>query len=115
MNQLQESAALEQLKQYITKKFNEVKKIYFLEENERFEDKSVSYRLSHTSLTLSKRPLYIFAEKFYNDEICNPILIEKPPKILKSQLLKDLARELSAEESIIKKIDWVFLQARVNQ
>ena len=106
---IKESAALEQLKQYITKKFNEVKKIYFLEENEKFKNKSVSYRLSHTSLTLSKRPLYIFAEKFYNDEICNPILIEKPPKILKSQLLKDLARELSAEESIIKKIDWVFL------
>jgi hypothetical protein len=106
---IKESLPLEQLKEYIKKKFNVVKKYYFEIENEQFKQNNISYRLSQTSLTLSKRPLYVFAEKFYNDEILNPILIEKPPKGNKEELLRSLALELSAEESIIKKTDWVVL------
>jgi hypothetical protein len=107
---IKESLPLTQLKSYIQKKFdNEVKKYYFEEENKKDRESSISYRLSQTSLTLSKRPLYVFAEKFYNNEIENPILIEKPPLELKVSLLKELQEELSGEESIIKKTDWLVL------
>lgn len=107
---IKESLPLTQLKDYIKKKFdNEVRKYYFEVENKKDRESSISYRLSQTSLTLSKRPLYVFAEKFYNDEIENPLLIEKPPKELKSKLLQELQEELSGEESIIKKTEWLIL------
>jgi len=56
---IKESDPLRQLKEYLQKKFNnEVRKFHFDEENRRERDQSISYRLSQTSLTLSKLPLY---------------------------------------------------------
>lgn len=109
---IKESQPLRQLKDYIQKKFNnEVKKYHFDEENRRDKEQNISYRLSQTSLTVSKRPLYIFAEKFFNDEIINPILIEKPPFNQKTELLSELKEELSSEDPIIKEIEWCILNS----
>jgi len=109
---IKESQPLRQLKDYLQKKFNnEVKKCHFEEENRRDQEQNISYRLSQTSLTLSKRPLYIFAEKFFNNEIINPILIEKPPLNQKSKLLSELKEELSSEDPIIKEVEWCILNS----
>ena len=107
---IKESLPLHQLKAYLKKKFNnEVRKYHFEEENRKDREQSISYRLSQTSLTLSKRPLYIFAKKFFNNEIVNPILIDKPSIDKKDDLLTELKKDMSGEDTIIKSIDWSIL------
>jgi len=109
---IKESEPLRQLKAYLKSKFNnEVKKFHFDEENRESREKSISYRLLQTSFTQSKRPLYIFAQKFFNGDIINPILIEKPPTNLKSELLNRLKEEVSSEDSIIKNVEWSALNS----
>lgn len=109
---IKESKPLSQLKDYIKKKFNnEVRKYYFDEENRKDKSQKISYRLSQTSLTASKRPLLVFAEKYFNGEIINPLLIEKPNLDTKDSLLAELRSELTDEQSIIKEIDWQILNA----
>jgi len=109
---IKESKPLSQLKGYLKKKFNnEIRKFHFDEENKKDRQQSISYRLSQTALTLSKRPLYVFAEKFFNKEILNPLLIEKPQDNLKDELLADLKQDLTGEETIIKDIEWIILHS----
>ena len=109
---IKDSTPLNQLKDYLKKKFNnEVRKYYYQEEEKKHQEQSISFRLSQTSLTLSKRPLYVFAEKFFDNEIKNPFLIEKPPIAQKTSLLQELKNDLSGEESIIKNIKWEILQS----
>jgi hypothetical protein len=107
---IKESKPLQQLKEYIKKKFNnEVRKFHFDEENKRQQEKNISYRMAQTSLTLSKRPLLVFAEKYFQGKIINPIMIEKPNVADQVQLLSSLREELSEKESIIKQIEWAIL------
>ncbi len=109
---IKESKPLTQLKSYLKKKFNnEVRKFYFDEENKNSESQKISYRLSQTSLTASKRPLLVFAEKYFNNEIANPLLIKKPDKSTKDSLLKELRTELSDEQSIIKETSWEIMDS----
>ncbi|MCF7887767.1 MAG: ATP-binding protein [Candidatus Omnitrophica bacterium] len=104
---IKESKPLSELKAYIKKKFNnEVRKFHFEEVNRQEKERNISHRLSQTSLTLSKRPLLVFAEKYFKGEIINPILIEKPNMIDKDKLLTLLREELSEKESIIKSVNW---------
>jgi hypothetical protein len=107
---IKESQPFIQLKEYLKSKFNnEVRKYYFDESQKQEREQNISYRLAQTSLTVSKRPLYVFATLFYENKILNPFLIERPPIDQKKQLLDDLAQELSGEESIIKTVDWSIL------
>lgn len=109
---IKESKPLQQLKEYIKKKFNnEVRKFHFEEENRREKEKSISYRMSQTSLTLSKRPLLVFAEKYFEGKIANPLLIDKPINADKDSLLNSLREELSEKESIIKGVEWAILSS----
>jgi hypothetical protein len=109
---IKESRPLQQLKEYIKKKFNnEVRKFHFEEENKRQQEKSISHRMSQTSLTLSKRPLLVFAEKFFQGKIVNPLLIEKPTAADKDKLLNNLKEELSEKEPIIKDVKWYILSS----
>jgi hypothetical protein len=109
---IKESEPLWQLREYLKSKFNnEVKKFYFDEENRENREKSISYRLSQTSFTQSKRPLYVFAQKFFDGAIINPILIEKPSTNLKLELLDRLKEELLSEDSIIKHVEWLPLNS----
>ncbi|WP_424359780.1 ATP-binding protein [Methanocella sp. MCL-LM] len=103
---IKDSKPLQQLKAYILNKFNEVRRYYVLDEDKKTREKNLTYRLSQTSLTVSKRPLYAFAEKYFNEEIINPLLIEKPPIDIRSKLLDDLKQELLNEDPYIKKVEW---------
>ncbi len=109
---IKESAPLKQLQNYIKSKFNrEVTRTYFDFEQKKSEIDNIPYRLAQTSLTASKRPLYIFAEKCFQDEIINPILIKKPNMQAKERLLNDLKLELENDQSIIKDVIWETLDA----
>lgn len=107
---VKDSPALSELKEYLKSKFNnEVRKVHFEEEKRKEDQKSIASRLAQTSLTISKKPLYGFAQKFYNSEITNPYFIEMPPADKKESLLEELKEELSSEESIIKNVSWELL------
>jgi len=104
---VKESRPYEQLKMYIKKKFNnEVRKFYFEEEEKAANEKSVSYRLSQTSYTTSKRPIYSFIKKFFANEIINPILIEKPTDSSEKELLPEYDKDLEESSQVIEKIEW---------
>jgi hypothetical protein len=104
---VKESRPYEELKYYIKKKFNnEVKKFYFEEEEKSAKEKSISYRLSQTSYTTSKRPIYCFIKKFFADEIINPFLIEKPTDSTEKELLPEYDKDLDENSQVIEKIEW---------
>ena len=109
---VKESPPLNQLKDYIKKKFNnEIRKYYFAQENKQDREKQISYRLSNTSLTASKRPLLIFAERFFRGEIGNPLLINKPRDENQEELLNELRQDMNEDKSFIKNVSWNVLHA----
>lgn len=108
---VKESVPFSQLKDYIKKKFNnEVRKYYFEQEKRIDKEKSVSYRMSQTSYTTSKKPIYNFINKFYKESIINPLLIEKPLLTNREELLKLYEHDLETGEQVIEKIEYDFRQ-----
>ena len=76
---VRDSIPFTQLKEYIKKKFNnEVRKYYFEQERKLDQEKSVSYRMAQTAYTTSKRPVYNFIQKYYEDKIINCLLYTSP-------------------------------------
>lgn len=109
---IKESVPLWQLKKYLQSKFNnEVRKHYFEEELKKEQERSLSHRMSQTSLTLSKRPLIVFAEKYFAGLLHSPFLIEKPDRAKKDELLRLLKEELTDGQPIIKGVEWSILSS----
>ena len=108
---VKDSVPFSQLKEYIKKKFNnEVRKFYFDLEKKRDQEKSVAYRMAQTSYTTSRKPVYTFIQKFFEDKIINPLLIEKPTVDKKEQLLGLYERDLETGEQVIEKIEYDYKQ-----
>ncbi len=106
---VKDSKPLNELKNYIKKKFNnEVRKYYFDNEEQKEKRKSVGYRLSQTGYTTSRKPIYNFIEKFYANEITNPFLIEKPTDSTIDELLPQYD-SVEEETQAIEHIDWGIL------
>ncbi len=109
---IKESPPFQQLKDYLKKKFNnEVRKYYFDEELKKEQERSISHRMSQTSLTLSKRPLLVFAQKYFDGKVTDPFLIDKPSRARRKELLAELREDLSDEEPFIKKVKWEILSS----
>jgi hypothetical protein len=101
------SPPYEQLKAYIKRKFNnEVKTYYFDEENREADKRTVSYRLSQTSYTTSKRPIYNFAKRFFAGEIVNPFLIEKPDISQQQNILLAYEKDIDTGSQVIETVIW---------
>lgn len=108
---VRDSVPFTQLKEYIKKKFNnEVRKYYFEQERKLDQEKSVSFRMAQTAYTTSKRPVYNFIQKYYEEKIINPLLIEKPASDKKDELLNLYERDLETGEQVIEKIEYDYKQ-----
>lgn len=106
---IKDSAPFNQLKEYIKKKFNnEIKTFHFEEKRKQEQTKNIGYRLAQTSLTASKRPLLVFAKKFFAGKISNPFSILPPSTEIQDQLIDELTADLVGEENVIKKVEWKF-------
>ena len=104
---VKDSLPYEQLKVYIRRKFNnEVRVHYFDEENKVANQRTISYRLSQTSYTTSKRPIYNFAKKYFAGQILNPYLIEKPEASRKNVILEAYERDIDTGSQVIEEINW---------
>lgn len=108
---VKDSKPLKELKAYIKKKFNsEVRKYYFEQEEQKENKKSVGYRMSQTSYSTSKKPIYKFIEKFYAKEIINPYLIEKPTVESAELLLPQYESEDGKQ--VIENIEWGIMDSQ---
>ena len=104
---VKDSLPFRQLKDYIKSKFNnEVKKYYFEKQTNLENERSISHRMSQTSYTTSKRPIYNFIQKYFSDKIVNPILIEKPIQEEKKYLLRLYEKDLETGAQVIEKIEF---------
>lgn len=107
---VKDSLPYNQLKDYIKRKFNsEVRTYYFDEENREADKRTISYRLSQTSYTTSKRPIYNFAKKYFSGEIVNPFLIEKPCVAQKQAILDAYEKDIDTGSQVIESIEWASL------
>lgn len=96
-----------QLKAYIKRKFNsEIRTYYFEEENKEADKRTISYRLSQTSYTTSKRPIYNFAKKFFAGDIINPFLIEKPDCSRQELILQSFGQDIETGSQVIETVEW---------
>ena len=99
-----------QLKNYIKRKFNsEIRTYYFDEENREADKRTISYRLSQTSYTTSKRPIYNFAKRFFAGEIINPFLIEKPDNAQSQSILDAYEKDIDTGNQVIETVEWAAL------
>lgn len=104
---IKESKELKELRDYIQKKFNEIKKYYFefIESTQRTE--LATYKISNTPSSLSRRPIIIATKKYFNDEI-EDLLLTKFPENLNSKeqkkFLSGLEFDLTSQDGIIQSV-----------
>jgi hypothetical protein len=72
------SAALDDLRKYILRKFTQVKEWYFAQIEDEEKKNRASYKISYASASLSRRPLIVAAKKFLDGEIGDLVLTEIP-------------------------------------
>ena len=106
------SAALEDLRKYVLRKFTEVKEWYFgsIEDEEKMN--RASYKIAYASASLSRRPLIVAAKKFLDNEIGDLVLTEIPNNLSsqeKSNFITKLEADLTTDKGIIQKVEWVAL------
>jgi len=104
-----DSAVLDELKRYITKKFSEIRKYHFDEMAKLEKAENASYKVAHAAGSLTRRPLLVTARRFFDGEITKLNLIEIPDNLStveQSTLIERLEQDLTSEEGIIKEINW---------
>jgi hypothetical protein len=110
-----ESIALSELKEYISRKFNnEVREFWNTRTYEEEKRNRVSYRVFASPASLSRRPLLVLARKFFNKEISNLVLTEIPRDLTANQqqeFIKKLEEDLTSEKGIIENITWEILES----
>ena len=111
---IKESEALSELKQYINRKFDDVKKEYQAELEDANKKNRASYKIASAASSLSRRPILIVAKKFFDNEIDDLVLTEFPKKLSKTEsdnLIKRLELDLTSESGIIQNVEWVALNS----
>jgi len=104
-----DSAALEDLKRYITKKFTEIRKYHFAKMEELEKAGQASYKVAHAAGSLTRRPLLMAARRFFDREITQLYLTNLPDNLSKEDqaaLIERLEQDLTSEEGIIKEVEW---------
>lgn len=106
---IDQSDALSDLKRYIQRKFEEVKKHYFDQLEEKERERDATYKISRAPSSLSRRPLLVVAKKFFSGEIGDLFLIDIPKNLSKKiqeSCLIDLERDLTSPEGVIREVVW---------
>ena len=106
---IKESEQQKDLQKYIQRKFEEVKAYYFNWIEKEGRERTASYKISHTSTSLSRRPLLVVAKKFFKKEIDDLYLTRIPKDFSEEEQLEFISRleeDLVSEEGIIKDVTW---------
>ncbi|HTR29179.1 MAG TPA: ATP-binding protein [Puia sp.] len=109
---IKESEALSELKQYINRKFDEVKKFYLDELEEEERKNRASHKIAYASASLSRRPIFVTAKKYFDGELSQLVLTRFPEDLTetqKNEVLTRLEADLLSEKGIIQNVEWVAL------
>lgn len=109
---IKDSGAFTDLRDYIKRKFNEVKDWYFSKIEEAEKQNRASYKIAYASASLSRRPIIVAAKKFFEGELDDLLLTEIPKDLTvqqKSEFIAKLEGELTSDRGIIQKVEWVTL------
>ncbi len=106
---IQTSAAFEDLRTYIKRKFNQTKDYYFSMVEEEERKNRAAHKISYASASLSRRPLVVAAKKFLDGDIDEMLLTYIPSNLSadqKTDLIQKLEADLTTELGIIQKVEW---------
>ncbi|MGE8536623.1 MAG: ATP-binding protein, partial [Chryseobacterium sp.] len=109
---IKSSLALEDLRNYIKRKFNQVREWYFSTTEELEKQNRAAFKIAYASASLSRRPIIVAAKRFLNGELGDMVLTEIPKNLNaeeKINLITALENDLISDEGIIKKVEWVTL------
>lgn len=112
---IKESKPLNQLRQYIKRKFvNEVKPYWEKYKQDEEEKNRASTKLFNSSGSLSRRPLLAMMRKYFNGEVAGLMYTKVPQDISddkKKLILESLEEDLTSETGIIKDVvDWEIME-----
>jgi hypothetical protein len=106
---IQESPALQDIRRYLQRKFDEVANYYFNNLTKEQKGIGATVKVSQTPASLSRRPLFTVAKKFFSGEIKKPLTIDLPERLSKKEqdkFLDELEKEVMDKKGIIKEIVW---------
>lgn len=110
---IKDSAALKDLRDYIKRKFNQVKDWYYETAESEEKKNRASHKIAYASASLSRRPLIVAAKKFFEGDITENLLLTEIPTNLtkegKADFIAQLEADLTSEKGIIKDVQWVTL------
>ncbi len=109
---IKSSAALEDLREYIKRKFNAVREWYFSTVEDEEKKNRASHKIAYASASLSRRPLIVAAKKFLDGELSDLVLTEIPNNLTeeeKKELILKLESDLTTDKGIIQQVEWVAL------
>ena len=109
---IKSSSALEDLREYIKRKFSQTKDWYFATVETEEKQNRASHKIAYASASLSRRPLIIAAKKFLDGELSDLVLTEIPNNLTaqqKSDLITKLESDLTTDKGIIQRVEWVTL------
>lgn len=101
---IKESPAYTDLKNYLTRKFNELHRYWLEKKKEREKNQDVSYKLSVASYALTRGPLFHSAHQLMSGTVENAFLMEVPEyenQIEIEHFISDLQDDLESEKGII--------------
>jgi hypothetical protein len=107
---IKSSSALEDLREYIKRKFSQTKDWYFEKVETEEKQNRASHKIAYASASLSRRPLIVVAKKFLDGQLDDLVLTEIPKNLSpqqKTELIERLETDLTSEKGIIKDVEWV--------
>lgn len=109
---IKSSTALEDLREYIKRKFSQTKDWYFATVDAEEKQNRASHKIAYASASLSRRPLITAAKKYLDGELEDLVLTDIPQNFnsqQKTEFISKLEADLTTDEGIIKKVEWVTL------
>ena len=105
---IKEAPAYADLKQYLTKKFNELHKYWLQKNAENANSQDVSYKLSSASYALTRGPIFHSAQHLLNNPKTRSVLMVIPEFQDSNQIsefISSLEEDLESEKGIIHKYE----------
>ncbi|MBI5727607.1 MAG: ATP-binding protein [Ignavibacteriales bacterium] len=109
---IKESEAYSQLKKYLERKFDEVKKDYLTEIEAEENKNKAANKIAYAAASLSRRPILVAARKYFDGEIDKLYLTKFPTQFndeSKTKLLSILEERLTDKEGIIRSVEWAIM------
>jgi len=109
---IKDSSAISDLREYIQRKFLQAKDWYFKEVETEDKQNRASSKIAYASANLSRRPIVIAVKKVFDGKLHDLILTDIPKNFTEQEkinLIEQLETDLTTDDGIIKRVDWVTL------